>query len=411
MTAAPALATPQRGLWPWALFAAVLAAAGLPLYIHAPKAYAETYGIGLGALGAVLGAIRLFDVVQDPVLGWVAERFRTGRGALVAAALGLIALAMLGLLAWPAPVSPLVWFALTMAAVTLAYSFLSIVFYAQGVDWAKAHQGAHLRLAGWREAGTLAGVSLAAVLPAVMGAASFAWVFAGAVVLAGLSMRGQWAADAPLARAPGLEAFRPALADGTARWLLVVALVNSAPVAVTSTLFLFFVEDRLALPTLAGPFLLLFFLSAAASAPVWSRLAARQGARAVLMAGMALSIAAFLWAALLGPGAAWAFGLICLASGAALGADMVLLPALFAERMGRLGNEAAGFGLWAFVQKLALAVSAAAVLPWLQAQGFAAGGTNSPQALTALSLAYAALPCALKSLALACLFLSPIGRN
>ena len=43
-----------RSLAPWSLFAALIAAAGLPIYIHAPTVYAETYGIGLGALGLTL---------------------------------------------------------------------------------------------------------------------------------------------------------------------------------------------------------------------------------------------------------------------------------------------------------------------------------------------------------------------
>ena len=278
----------DRGLWPWTLFAAMLAAAGLPLYIHAPKLYAETYGIGLGTLGVVLGALRLLDVVQDPVLGWVGERFAARRGAVVAGALVLIAVAMLGLLALAPPLPPVAWFALTMGSVTLAYTLLTILFYAQGVDWARgAGPGAHLRLAGWREAGTLAGVCVAAVLPAVLpgGTAGFALVFVGMVLVAGLAMRGSWAASGPVDRAPGLEAFKPALADGPARWLLLVALVNSMPVAVTSTLFLFFVEDRLGLPDLAGPFLLMFFLAAAASAPVWSWVAQRIGPRGRLLLG------------------------------------------------------------------------------------------------------------------------------
>lgn len=406
------------GLMPWALFAAMLAAAGLPLYLNAPKLYAETYGLSLATLGGVLGALRLVDLVQDPVLGWVAERFRRQRPWLVACGVALIALAMPGLLSIAPPIAPLAWFALTMSAVTLAYSFLTIVFYAQGVTWAEGAGGRHLHLAGWREAGTLFGVAAAAALPSLLpgGAADFGWIFAGLAVIAGLAMRGLWTAEgrAPAPALPLREMFRPALADPQARWLLVVALVNSAPVAVTSTLFLFYVEDRLQLAALAGPFLLGFFLAAALSAPVWSRLADRLGARATLALGMGLSVAAFLWALTLGPGAAWAFAAICLTSGAALGADLVLLPALFSQRLARLGAPAAGFGLWAFVQKLALALAAATVLPLLQLQGYAPGldpAAQSPAALTALSLAYAGLPCLLKMLALGALLASPIGKE
>ena len=53
----------------YSLFAAVISAAGLPIYIYAPKYYADSYGVSLTALGTLLFALRLLDVVQDPVLG------------------------------------------------------------------------------------------------------------------------------------------------------------------------------------------------------------------------------------------------------------------------------------------------------------------------------------------------------
>ncbi len=52
----------------FALFGALLAAAGLPLYIHAPKFYVDEYGVSLAALGSVLFVLRLLDFVQDPAL-------------------------------------------------------------------------------------------------------------------------------------------------------------------------------------------------------------------------------------------------------------------------------------------------------------------------------------------------------
>ncbi|MBD0866354.1 MAG: sugar:cation symporter, partial [Rhodobacteraceae bacterium] len=47
----------------FALFAAFLAAAGVPIYINAPKFYVDTYGVSLAALGAVMFGLRLLDVV------------------------------------------------------------------------------------------------------------------------------------------------------------------------------------------------------------------------------------------------------------------------------------------------------------------------------------------------------------
>ena len=45
--------TAARPLWPWSLFAALIASAGLPIYIHAPKFYVDEYGVSLVALGVV----------------------------------------------------------------------------------------------------------------------------------------------------------------------------------------------------------------------------------------------------------------------------------------------------------------------------------------------------------------------
>lgn len=385
----------------YSLFAAMIAAAGLPLYIHAPKFYVDEYSVSLAALGAVLFGLRLLDVVQDPVLGRLAALMQGRRGLSVAIAVFVIATAMIGLFAVEPPIAPLWWFAGMITLVFSAFSYLTICFYAQGVFAASTMPGqGHLRLARWRETGALLGICAAAVAPVLIGGyGGFAFAFAILAFVALWAMQGEWhAAD----MTDG--GFLPVLRDGVARRLLLVALINAAPVAVSSTLFLFFVESRLQAPGWEGPFLLLFFLSAALAAPFWSRLAERVGARRVLIIGMIVSIAAFGGAVALGPGDTWAFGLICLASGAALGADMTLLPALFARRMAEVSPGASeGFGLWSFVSKFTLALAAVTLLPLLEVGGFRAGQQNDAQALWLLSLLYGALPCLLKVLAIALL--------
>ena len=54
----------NTSLAPYAIFAGMLAMAGLPIYIHAPKFYVDEFGVSLAALGAVLYALRLIDVVR-----------------------------------------------------------------------------------------------------------------------------------------------------------------------------------------------------------------------------------------------------------------------------------------------------------------------------------------------------------
>ena len=403
-TADPATVPPRP--WPWGVLAACLAMAGLPIYIHAPKFLIDSYGIGLTALGSLLAALRLFDVVQDPALGWLATVTRPRRRLWAGGAMLALAAGMVGLFALAAPIARLIWSGLMLGVIFTCWSFLTICLYADGVA-AAPRFGAkgHLRLAGWREGGALAGVCLAAVAPGALALitarplAGFALGFAVLAALALWAMRREWVTT-PAAGGSGLAMFRPVLVDPAARRLLLIALVNGAPVAVTSTLFLFFVESRLQAAGAEGGLLLLFFVAAALSTPGWTALALRLGAKRVLMGAMGLSILAFLGAARLGPGDVWPFALICIGSGAALGADNVLLPALFSRRLAALGQEAAAFGLWAFVSKLTLALAAALLLPLLDQAGFVPGAANDAAALWALSLAYAVLPLGLKALAL-----------
>ena len=409
------------GLWQWSVFGAMLSGAGLPIYLHAPKFYGDSYGVSLATLGGVLAALRLIDVVQDPFLGWLAGAMRRHTGAMVAGAAALMAVAMLALFAVAPPIAPVLWFALTLTLLFTAFSYLTIVFYAAGIGRAGTlGEGGHLTLAGWRETGGLIGVCAAAVAPTLLvqvmpdPLTGFAVGFAALTAVAVVLMRHEWpyggdAAEG--ARLPSLAAFGLPFRDAQARRLLLVALFNGAPVAVTSTLFLYFVESRLAAPGYEGIFLLLFFLAAAMSSLVWSRVAQTYGAKRVLLVAMALSIASFAFAATLGAGDLAPFAGICLVSGAALGADLTLLPAMFARRLAALqtkGGEAVAFGLWSFVSKISLALAAGTLLPVLDAAGFRSGAGNTDAALQTLTLLYALVPCALKLVAMAVLATTPV---
>lgn len=392
----------------YALFAALLSAAGLPIYIHAPKFFVDEYGVSLAALGAVLFGLRLLDVVQDPLLGRLSEMVRHRRAVAVALGASVMAAAMVGLFAVTPPVAPLLWFGLMLTLVFSAFSFLTICFYAQGVAKAdRLPRAGHLTLARWRETGALLGVCVASVAPvalgAVMGApfAGFAVGFAMLALAAVLAMGGEWRA----ADVPPSTGFATILRDEIARKLLIIALFNAAPVAVSSTLFLFYVEIALEAPGWEGALLLLFFLSAAAAAPFWGLMAERFGGKPVLLAAMVLGIVAFGGALFLGPGDVVLFAIVCIASGAVLGADLTLLPALFATRMARISPSAAeGFGLWSFVSKFTLALAAVALLPLLENAGLQSGGQDSPpESIALLVWLYAGVPCALKLLAIALL--------
>lgn len=384
------------------LYALMLAAAGIPLYIHLPRFASVNLGLGLGVIGSILLAIRLIDLVQDPLIGWAIDRWPLAQGFF--AGLAALGLAVGFPLLFNLTSGPMIEAKLVAVLVLLfsAYSLGMILLYGRSATLAsEPTPQALLNLAGFREGGMLAGVVIAAMAPVgfmALGAGQQGYpvfgLFLGAVaIFTAVATFPIWQRTPILGDTLSLAG----LGQSGALRLLVLALVNSLPVAITSTLFLFFVEDRLLLPNQAGLLLVLFFLSAGLSVPLWARLSQMIGPKKTLLLAMPLAIVGFVGAAFLSSGNLAGFAAVCIASGAALGADMVILPAMFSVALTQAGLKSSlAFGIWSFAGKFSLALAAFAVLPVLDWAGFTPGGTNSPQALTTLNITYAIIPCILK---------------
>jgi GPH family glycoside/pentoside/hexuronide:cation symporter len=391
----------------YSLFAAVINAAGLPIYIYAPKLYVDNYGVTLAALGTMLFALRMFDVIQDPVLGWISERLGKWRPIAVAFAGVVLAVSMIGLFAVEPPIAPLYWFGLTLLGLFSAFSFLTINFYAQGIAKVGDDPKGHVKLAAWRETGALLGICVAAVAPTLLmgydfdAFTAFAWGFAAATVAAIIWMWPEWTSRVQTEPTP----IKAIWSDSQARRLLLLALVNATPLAVSSTLFLFYVESALGGVGWEGALLVSFFLAAALSSPMWSKLASRYGEKPVLLSAMILAVISFGYTYTLSTGDVIPFAIVCVLSGATIGADLTLLPALFAKRMSVIApNGGQGFGLWSLVSKFTLAFAAVVLLPLLEAAGFQSGNPSQPQeAVVTLVALYALVPSVLKLVAIALL--------
>jgi Na+/melibiose symporter-like transporter len=380
-----------------------LAFVALPLYVVLPNHYASEFGVPLATLGALLLGARLLDAVADPLIGTAVDRwFRRAVGRVLVAAMVAAVLAAIGFrgLFFPAVQggTALLWWCGALLALTyLSYSVLTVLHQAWGARLG-GDEGQRARIVSWREGLALVGVLVASVLPSVAGLGVSTVVFAVTLALAValLTRAPRPAQDA--GRAAALPWQAP-LGTPAFRRLLTIYLVNGIASAVPATLVLFFIRDRLQVPAWEPLFLASYFAAGALSMPLWVRLVARIGLAHAWLAGMALSVAAFVWAAGLGTGDGAAFVAVCIASGVALGADLALPGALLAGVIQRAGHggrlEGAYFGWWNFATKLNLALAAGIALPLLAAFGYAPG-SRDPAALTALTLAYCLLPCLLK---------------
>lgn len=377
-----------------------LAFAALPIYVHVPRYYAEMAGLELALLGGILLAARLLDAFIDPWLGWLADR--VARRHMVALALLPFALGFVALLNPPANhAAP--WLLGTLALTYLGFSASTVAYQAWGADVGE-NSLSRTRLTAAREGFGLLGVVLAAALPGMLaaglndGIARLSWILPPLLLLAaGITFsRIGPGRPQPTSGERLRDSLRGVLADPAFRRLLWVFVTNGIAAALPATLFLFFVADVLTSEKASGPLLALYFVAGAASLPLWVRLAARYGRVPAWGMAMLLAMFAFAGAGLLGPGDLWPFALICLASGLALGADLALPAAIAADLGERQGRPGACFGVWNFVAKLNLALSAGLALPLLDLLGYRPGGD---QGLASLAFAYALLPLGFKLLA------------
>ncbi|MBA5638259.1 MFS transporter [Duganella sp. LX20W] len=391
-----------------------LAMAALPVYVHVAAYYSALHGVALAQLGWVLFGARLLDTLQDPLQGHVIDRLRGGVARWMMAGGAILALAFAGI--WQPPASGTVaaiWLGVMLVLAYCAHSMLNIAYltWGAGLTGSGAQRSKdRLSAAAWREGAGLAGLVVASVIPATVMAGeparipasmalysvAFAVLLMVALALL-LKLAPAWPRPNPQADDWRCALRRMASNRGFVR-LLLPYLLNACSVSLPATLALFFIRDQLQAAELAGAFLGCYFIAAACGLPLWTALARRIGVLACWRIGMALAIASFAGASLLGAGDVLPYFAICIGAGAALGADLAMPPVLLAELLG--AGEAAGayYGVFTLLGKLALALSGLA-LPVLAALGYRPGIAGS----TALVLVYAAVPCLLKLLAMASL--------
>lgn len=404
--------TPAR-LFAYGALGAPLAAAALPIYVHVPRLYAESFGVPLALLGIVLFAARLLDALSDPLIGAASDRAR-GRRWLVWAGLLPLAIGLLALVRPAEGTDPLYWLIGSLALVYAGYSLSSINYAAWGAELSST-PALGTRLVATREGCALIGVVAASIAPGLLAADSATGLWRAVLYWLPLLLAGALltllAVPEPVRIIPPTrEPLRAVLGDVLRhprfRRLLAIFALNGIASAIPATLVLFFIADVLGAAAREGLFLALYFVAGVLALPLWAHLSDRYGRARSWAASMVLAISVFGWAFTLGPGDDVEFMLICAASGIALGADLALPAALLAGLVSagdRPLSAGGSFGVWNFVTKMNLALAAGLALPLLAVLGYQPGSTDAG-ARQALAAVYGLLPLLLKAVACALLW-------
>ena len=393
-----------RDLHAYGVLAFPLAFAGLPLYIHAPDFYVTGQGVSLALMGAILLVLRIFDAVQDPFIGYLCDRYAHVRGAITIGALTAMAGAFLMLYHPPQSLTA-AWFAVSVAIATLAFSVLAISMNAAGSLWSRDTKE-KTAITSVRESYGIAGLFLATIFPAAIASITgqesaynfYGYLAAGVIVLCG-AVYLFWLSGRDLPKMPP-QKFTWVLPRGRIAAVLGVYAASILASSLPAVLVLFFIRDRLDAEPWAGLFLALYFAAGIIAMPFWKAAASRIGKEKTWAAAMIFAIAVFGWAFFLGQGDLIAYGIICILSGAALGAELSIPPSILSDLIDEEGlesNTATYFSYAAFLSKAMLAVATAGGFFLLDAADFVPAGENSPDALFMLSFVYAGLPLLIKA--------------
>lgn len=417
---------PVPALAAYAAPALPLAVLYFPVFIYLAPFYAAERSVDLAALGAVLIAIRLFDAISDPLMGWLSDhsRLRFGRRRVwLVAAVPLIVVA-----GWQAMVPPadagLAHAGLWLGLLTLGWTMTTVPYIAWGAELAPDY-GGRVRVTGWREGVVILGTIASAVIYDVAGqggpglhavALAIAVTMPLTVLLAVSVVPDPLPAriGPPVTVRAGIAAMRR---NRPFRRLLLAYVLNGLANGLPVSLFLFYVAHVLGAPDDAGWLIILYFVSAIAGLPFWSWLARRTSKHRAWGIAMVYACAIFLAVLGLGTGDVLPFAAISALTGFALGADMALPPAIQADVIdldtAETGERRAGvyFAVWSVATKAAVAISSGTALMVLGFAGFDAEAAGQPEGvLRTLTLLYAAAPVVLKLMAVAVMWRFPLDR-
>ncbi|MFT7625052.1 MAG: GPH family glycoside/pentoside/hexuronide:cation symporter [Myxococcota bacterium] len=397
----------------YALPALPLAALSLPLSAYLPPFYAEDLGMGMGTVGLLFGAARLWDVITDPVVGALSDRriFSSGRRKPWL----ILSLPLLLLGAWRTFMPPETVSApgvlLGLLVLYLGYTALSLSHLAWGSELSQDYHE-RARVQAYREGALTLGMLVVMLLPAILEQRGFdrrtqMWAIGLYLIIAAplaVAVAVKRVPEPVVPPAPersgGWRAAWSTLAGNAAlRYLLLADLIVGLGAGVTVSTYLFFAEFVLDLGDSATRLLLLYFVFAVLGVPLVlraSRILGKHRAAAVTMAFTAVVMLAVLFVP---PGGLVAYAVLTALSGLAYSGGPILFKAIASDVVD-VDAEASQdlrtglvFSLLTLTAKVGPALAVAATYGLLNLVGFdPQSGENGAGAIQTLRLMYVLTP-------------------
>ena len=300
------------------------------------------------------------------------------------------------------------WFGFSVFIASTGFSVAAINYQAVGGLW-KSSSTEKTIITSWREAFALIGILTASALPSLLGSQENAqeafrnlvFIFITIIIVSSIVFY-KTTQNIPLVK-PKYESIKTLLKN-IQTWdyqFLTLYFINNLASSIPAVLVIFFINDRIGAEGMTGLFLILYFLSGALFMPLWNQLAKKLSKFYAWSLSILLASITFIWAGFLSLGDINAYGIVCVLSGIALGADLSIPPSILADRIKSTKIEGLAsmyFSSFAFLSKFALALATGITLPLLGFWGYEPGNITNYEVTEYLSYTYAFLPSVIKLL-------------
>lgn len=412
---------PLTWLLAYSCVALPLSTIGLPLSIYLAPFYAGELGLPLAALGAAMVLARLVDVVVDPMIGVLSDRWRpsVGRRKIWLP----IGVSLLALGSWmlfqPSKGVGIGYFFGWTTVMYLGFTATKLPFEAWGAELSTDYRE-RTRVATFRQAFGLVGLVVATLVPAFVlmrdGATTadvlsgMSWIIVGILPLAATLAFFTVPDKSPAEKSSGeslWRQWRPLWRNGPFRIIALAMFIGYIAETARVTITLFFARDAIGVENI-GAVYVYYFIAGLAGVPFWGWLGNRIGKHRALMVAFVFLIIFNTAIFFLEKGQTGAFTALFIAKGLCFGSLELLPAAMIADTVDvdvartRRQRQGLFFAVIGIVVKLGQALGQGLSLNLLGLVGFAAAGGNDEAAITSLRLIYAIFP---NLLLLVCLWL------
>ena len=398
-------------------YAAVALPAGamaMPIAVYLPPLYGESLGLSLATVGLVFTLARIWDVVTDPIMGVVIDKYGSRWGQYkhwIAVAIPILMLAVYMVFLPSEDSASALYLGGWLLVLYVGYTILSIAHQSWGAQLASGYDE-RSRLYGWREIFVISGMGLVLAIPVaveMLGEAALTTKVASmglfCLILFPLTTIPTllFVPDQPNHKPASIdwrEALSVVRANASLWRLLITDFTSNFATSATAALYIFFASYVFELPNHASTALLLYFFAGFLAMPLWMQLSYSVGkTRAIQLAlgyGILVQSGLFLLAE---PGNVAMFWGYTFFYGVAYGAVPPLLRSMMADVTDvdelQTGTKRAGmfFALLTTVNKLGGAVAVGVALTTADLVfGFVPGSDNSPAAINGLLVIYCFVP-------------------